>query len=95
MRTLKDLGGMGSKRPEEIFIEEITKLKDSIDKMINNIQDGFVDLDKLFNKASLKVVWNFTASERFDYEEERMEKFYQTLPDSLLGELFFEWQDDE
>ena len=79
LRTLKDLGGMGSKRSEEIVIEEITKLKEAIDKMINNTEDGVVDLDKLFNKASLNVVWNFTTSERFDYDEEKMEKFYRYL----------------
>ena len=33
-----------------------------------------IDVEKLFNKAALNVVWHITASERFDYGDPKMEK---------------------
>ena len=38
--------------------------------------NAIVDLDKLFDKAALNIVQHFTAGERFDYDDEKMNRFH-------------------
>ena len=75
LKTLRDLG-FGKQSSEEIILEECECMKKCITKMIDE-SDGVLDLDKLFNKAALNVVWNVTAAERFDYDDKKMENLYK------------------
>ena len=50
-----------------------------VKKRIDNTKDGIVDIDNLLNKAAVNVVWNITAGERFDYDEERMNNLYKFI----------------
>ena len=77
LKTLRDLG-FGKHSSEEIILEECECMKTCINKMIEE-SDGVVDLDKLFNKAALNVVWNVTAAERFDYDDKKMENLYNFM----------------
>ena len=74
LRCFKDLG-LGKNISEEIVIEECRELNEKIEELIGE-NDGIVDLDKLFNKAALNIVWHFTAGERFDYNDEKMNRFH-------------------
>ena len=33
-----------------------------------------VDMDLLFNKAVLNVVWKFVSNQRYDYDDAKLEK---------------------
>jgi len=81
LKCFKDLG-LGKNYSEEIIIEECRELNVKIEELIGE-NNGIVDLDKLFNKAALNIVWHFTAGERFDYDDEKMHKFHFFL-DSLI-----------
>jgi hypothetical protein len=35
-------------------------------------QEGPVNLDKLFNKAALNVIWNLVSGTRYGYHDQRM-----------------------
>ena len=77
LRTLRDFG-FGKKGSEGIVLEECVSMNEAIDKMIA-ASNGVIDVDKLFNKAAMNVVWNVTAAERFDYEDENMKELYNFL----------------
>ena len=76
LRTLRDLG-FGKKNSEGMILEECKNIVDAIKKRIDNTKNGVVDIDNLLNKAAVNVVWNITAGERFDYDEERMNNLYK------------------
>ena len=78
LRTLRDLG-FGKRSSEGMILEECDNIVRSIKMMIENSEDGLIDLDKLLNKAALNIVWNITAAQRFDYDEERMKKLYNFI----------------
>ena len=50
----------------------MSNLKKSVPSLI-------IDVEKLFNKAALNVVWHITAGERFDYDDPKMEKLYEFI----------------
>ena len=83
LRTLRDLG-FGKRSCEGMILEECDNIVRTIKMMIEESEDGLVDLDKLFNKAALNVVWNIAAAERFDYEEERMKNLYNFMEMLML-----------
>jgi len=74
LKSLRDLG-FGKHSSEEIVLEECREVIEKIKELIVE-NDGNINLDKLFNKAALNVVWNITAGERFDYEDEKMHKLH-------------------
>ena len=78
LRTLRDLG-FGKRSCEDMILDECGAVVSKIRDMIEESDDGVLDLDKLFNKAALNVVWNITAGERFEYEEENMKKLYKFM----------------
>jgi len=73
-RTLKDIG-LGKKTSESLILEETQAFIAEIKKLaVTN--DGIVDVELLFNKVALNVVWHFSAGERYDYDDAKMEKLY-------------------
>ena len=70
LKSLKDLG-FGKNSSEEIILEECREVVNKIKELIEE-NNGIVNLDKLFNKAALNIIWHLTAGERFDYEDEKM-----------------------
>ena len=77
LKSLKDLG-LGKKSSEGIIIEECREVIHKIEELMGK-NNGIVDLDKLFNKAALNIVWHLTAGERYDYDDEKMNKLYKFL----------------
>lgn len=82
MKTLRDLG-FGKNSSEEIILEECREVVEKIKELVEE-KDGIVNLDKLFNKAALNIVWHLTAGERFDYEDEKMHKLHCFLESFML-----------
>ena len=78
LRTLKDLG-MGKTGSESIIAREVLEMKKVMKKMIEDSEDGVINIDTLFHKATLNVIWTFIASERFDYDDEQMNRFFNCL----------------
>ena len=77
-KTLKDLG-IGKSTSEDIILEECQSLKKEIIRLIEESDAGLIDLDLLFNKAALNVMWNFTGGERFDYHDKKMQSLIKFL----------------
>ena len=77
-KTLKDLG-IGKNTSEEIILEECSFMKKEITQMIQESDSGLIDLDLLFNKAALNVIWHFTGGERFGYRDKRMQSLIKFL----------------
>jgi len=77
LRTLRDFG-FGKKGSESIVLDECESMKIAIIEMMKK-NDGIINVDKLFNKAALNVVWSVTADERYDYDDKNMEKLYHFL----------------
>eukprot|EP00092_Neocalanus_flemingeri_P024855 GFUD01026951.1.p1 GENE.GFUD01026951.1~~GFUD01026951.1.p1 ORF type:complete len:495 (-),score=88.71 GFUD01026951.1:186-1670(-) len=82
LKSLRDLG-FGKNSSEEIVLEECRAVVEKIKQLMAE-NEGIVNLDKLFNKAALNVVWNLTAGERFEYEDERMHKLHCFLESFML-----------
>ena len=77
LKTLRDLG-FGKNTSEGIILEEWHKVKQEMEKMMEE-NDGIVELGYLFNKAALNIVWHITAGERFEYDDRKMEKMIYFL----------------
>ena len=82
LKALRDLG-FGKRSSEMLVIEEVRCMTREIERLKEE-GNGVVDLDKIFNKAALNVVWNLTASERFDYDDQRMVKLYNFIEKMIL-----------
>eukprot|EP00090_Calanus_glacialis_P046719 TRINITY_DN9300_c0_g1_i1.p1 TRINITY_DN9300_c0_g1~~TRINITY_DN9300_c0_g1_i1.p1 ORF type:complete len:492 (-),score=90.51 TRINITY_DN9300_c0_g1_i1:97-1572(-) len=82
LKSLRDLG-FGKNSSEEIILEECREVVGKIKELVEE-KDGIVNLDKLFNKAALNIVWHLTAGERFDYEDEKMHKLHCFLESFML-----------
>jgi len=76
-RTLKDMG-FGKNTSEALVMEETSAFIAAIKKMAD-ANDGVIDVERLFNKAALNVVWHLSAGERFDYDDAKMEKLYEFI----------------
>jgi len=72
LKSLRDLG-FGKAASEEAILEETTLLIENTHKQIK-VHDGKVCLDKNLSCAALNVIWNLMASQRFEYQDENMEK---------------------
>ncbi|XP_023344408.1 cytochrome P450 2C15 [Eurytemora carolleeae] len=81
LKTLKDLG-FGKTASEETVLAETKFLMEEIGRMAKTDQE--VDLDKVFNKAALNIIWNLVAGERFDYEHAKMAKLLACLDAFML-----------
>ena len=77
LRALRDMG-FGKKTSESLILEETRALIASIKKLAD-FNEGVINVEKIFNKASLNVVWNISAGERFDYDDPNMEKLYKFI----------------
>jgi len=77
LRALRDMG-FGKKTSESLVLEESRAVIVAIQNLANN-NNGVIDVEKLFNKAALNVVWHITAGERFDYDDPKMEKLYEFI----------------
>ena len=77
-KTLKDLG-IGKNTSEEIILEECSFMKKEIKQLIEESDSGLIDLDLLFNKAALNVIWHFTGGERFEYRDKKMQSLIKFL----------------
>ncbi len=49
---------------------------------------GPVDLDKMFNRAALNVIWNLVSGTRFGYHDQRMHHLLGTMPEKSATKTF-------
>ena len=85
LRCFRDLG-VGKTKSEEIVLEEARNLVLEIGRL-RELGDGLItgdDLDLVFKKTALNVVWNFCGGKRFPYDDMRMSKLLHFLDSFVM-----------
>ena len=77
MRALRD-HGFGESTAETFILEEAQYLVDYLKQSLKH-SPTVNNLNELFTKMSLNVVWQMAAGERFNYDETGMTKLLQFL----------------
>ena len=75
LKCLRDLG-LGKHKSEAIILEESKCLNEEVKKRMKKNSGKFLqeDLERLFAKSSLNIIWNFVSAERFEYDDKMAEK---------------------
>jgi len=82
LRALRDLG-LNKSASEDTVIVETKALVDEIRRQEKE-NNGVVELDLLFNKASLNVVWKFVSNQRFEYDDAKMHQLLRVTDTFMM-----------
>nr|QTW43691.1 CYP3082A3 [Eurytemora affinis] len=77
IKSLKDLGFNKSASEDTVLVETNALVSEIRGQA--KLKDGVVDIDLLFNKAALNIVWKFVSNQRYEYDDHRMHKLLKVL----------------
>jgi len=82
IKSLRDLG-FGKTASEQAIINESMTLIKNITRVVD-VTLGDIDLEKMFNIASLNIIWNLVAGKQFEYDDPEMKRLIQLSQDFIL-----------
>ena len=84
LKSLRDLG-FGKSCSEQAIIEETRALLENIKESLGGAEEGEVDLEKSLNCASLNIIWNLVAGQRFEYNDDKMKELVRISGDGNIA----------
>ena len=83
LKSLRDLG-FGKSCSEQAIIEETRALLENIKESLGGAEEAVVDLEKSLNCASLNIIWNLVAGQRFEYNDDKMKELVRISGKSTI-----------